>query len=97
MGGALTGSNCSYEAPLFSDNEDGPPNVGQSIIAFNPDFFSSNYIDHLETMFTEMTNDNDVRIPGARRHELREKYEQEGIEVPQALIDRIKAISKGEA
>ncbi len=97
MGGALTGSNCSYEAPLFANNEGGPPNVGQSIIAFNPEFFSSNYIEHLESMFTEMTHDNDVRIPGARRHELREKYEKEGIEVPQVLIDRIKAISKGEA
>ncbi len=59
-------------------------------------FFSSNYIEHLETMFTEMTHDNDVRIPGARRHELREKFEHDGIEVPQDLIDRIKAISKGE-
>ena len=97
MGGVLTGSNCSYEAPLFANNEGGPPNVGQSIIAFNPEFFSSNYIEHLESMFTEMTHDNDVRIPGARRHELREKYEKEGIEVPQVLIDRIKAISKGEA
>lgn len=97
MGGVLTGSNCSYEAPLFANTEGGPPNVGQSIIAFNPEFFSSNYIEHLETMFTEMTHDNDVRIPGARRHELRKKYEREGIEVPQALIDRIIAISKGEA
>ncbi len=96
MGGVLTGSNCSYEAPLFANNEGGPPNVGQSIIAFNPEFFSSNYIEHLETMFTEMTHDNDVRIPGARRHELREKFEHDGIEVPQDLIDRIKAISKGE-
>jgi len=89
MGGVLTGSNCSYEAPLFSNNEGGVPNVGQSIIAFNPDFFSANYIEHLEAMFTEMTQDNEVRIPGARRHELRAKYEQEGIEVPQNLLDRI--------
>ena len=43
-------------------------------------------------MFTEMTHDNDVRIPGARRHELRAKYEYEGIEVPQDLLDRIAAI-----
>ena len=97
MGGVLTGSNCSYEAPLFANNEGGPPNVGQSIIAFNPDYFSSNYIEHLETMFTELTLDNDVRIPGARRHELRAKYEVDGINVPQDLIDRITALSKGEA
>ena len=92
MGGVLTGSNCSYEAPLFSNNEGGVPNVGQSIIAFNPDFYSTAYLENLETMFTEMTHDNEVRIPGARRHELRVKYEQEGIEVPQDLLDRIAAI-----
>jgi len=100
MGGVLTGSNCSYEAPLFANNEGGPPNVGQSIIAFNPDFFSSNYIEHLETMFTDLTDDSDgsdVRIPGARRHQLRAQYERDGIEVPQELIDRIDALSRGES
>ena len=93
MGGVLTGSNCSYEAPLFSNNEDGPPNVGQSIIAFNPDFFSDSYLAHLETMFTAMTEDNEVRIPGERRHSLRKKHEQEGVEVPQVLLDKIAELS----
>lgn len=93
MGGVLTGSNCSYEASMFSTNDGGPPNVGQSIIAFNPDFYSDNYLEHLETMFTALTHDNDVRIPGARRHELRTKHEQEGVEVPQALLDKIADLS----
>ncbi|PID46730.1 MAG: lactate dehydrogenase [Proteobacteria bacterium] len=93
MGGALTGSNCSYEASMFSTSEGGPPNVGQSIIAFNPDFYSDDYLAHLETMFTAMTEDNDVRIPGARRHSLREKHEAEGVEVPQALLDKIAELS----
>jgi len=93
MGGALTGSNCSYEASMFSTNEGGPPNVGQSIIAFNPDFYSEGYLEHLETMFTALTDDNEVRIPGARRHELRAQHEAEGVEVPQALLDKIAALS----
>lgn len=93
MGGALTGSNCSYEAPLFANNEGGPPNVGQSIIAFNPDFFSDNYLAHLETMVAAMTADNEVRIPGDRRHQLRVKHEREGVEVPQALLDKIAELS----
>ena len=93
MGGALTGSNCSHEASLFSTNDGGPPNVGQSIIAFNPDFYSEGYLAHLEGMFAEMTNDNEVRIPGARRHELRAKHEAEGVDVPQALLDKIAELS----
>lgn len=94
MGGALTGGNCSYEAPLFSNNEDGPPNVGQSIIAFNPDFYSSDYLAHMESMFSAMTEDNEVRIPGERRHSLRAKHEAEGVDVPQALLDKIAALCK---
>lgn len=93
LGGALTGSNCSYEAPMFSNNEDGPPNVGQSIIAFNPDFFSAGYLEHLERLFTAMTQDNEVRIPGERRHQLRQKHEQEGVDVPQELLDKIAALA----
>jgi (2R)-3-sulfolactate dehydrogenase (NADP+) len=77
---------------LFSNNEGGVPNVGQSIIAFNPDFYSAAYLENLETMFTEMTHDNEVRIPGARRHEPPLKYDPEGKEVPQDSLDRIAAI-----
>ncbi len=92
MGGVLTGSHCSYEAPLFANNEGGPPNVGQSIIAFNPDFFSESYLTHLETMLTALTDDNEVRLPGARRGQLRAKHEQDGVDVPEALLGRIREL-----
>ena len=93
LGGALTGSNCSYEASMFSTNDGGPPNVGQTIIAFNPDFYSEGYLQHLETMFTALTDDNEVRIPGERRQSLREQHERDGVEVPQELLDKIAALS----
>jgi len=94
MGGALTGSNCSYEASLFSNNDGGPPNVGQSIIAFDPAFYSDGYLAHLETAFAEMTRDNDVRIPGDRRNELRRKHEAGGVEVPEELLEKIAGLSE---
>ena len=93
MGGALTGSNCSYEASMFSTNDGGPPNVGQTIIAFNPEFYSDGYLEHLETMFASLTDDNEVRIPGERRQQLRAKHERDGVEVPQALLDKIADLS----
>ncbi|WP_261842781.1 Ldh family oxidoreductase [Aliamphritea ceti] len=93
MGGALTGSNCSYEASMFSTNDGGPPNVGQTIIAFNPEFYSDGYLAHLETMFASLTDDNEVRIPGERRQQLREQHERDGVEVPQALLDKIADLS----
>lgn len=75
----MTSSNCSYEAPMFANNEGGPPNVGQSIIAFNPDFSSDHYLAHLENMVTAMTSGHEVRIPGDRRHQLRVKHKREGV------------------
>ncbi|MFT5708107.1 MAG: (2R)-3-sulfolactate dehydrogenase (NADP+) [Oceanospirillaceae bacterium] len=94
LGGALTGSNCSHEASLFSTNDGGPPNVGQTIIAFNPEFYSADYLEHLESMFSALTDDNEVRIPGARRQQLREKHQRDGVEVPQALLDKIADLSR---
>jgi (2R)-3-sulfolactate dehydrogenase (NADP+) len=48
----------------------------------------------MESMFSAMTEDNEVRIPGERRHSLRAKHEAEGVDVPQALLDKIAALCK---
>ncbi|MEZ5478156.1 MAG: Ldh family oxidoreductase [Thiolinea sp.] len=97
LGGLLTGNHCSYEAALFSNNDGGPPNVGQSIIALNPDFFSADYLAHLERMISALTEDgsNAVRLPGERRQQLRARHEREGVEVPQDLLERIEALAQG--
>jgi (2R)-3-sulfolactate dehydrogenase (NADP+) len=95
LGGVLTGSNCSYEASMFATTEGGPPNVGQTIIAINPSFFSEGFVQHLESMFSELTRDNEVRIPGERRAELRRVHEEQGIDVPEALLIQIADLSTG--
>lgn len=98
LGGALTGSNCSYEASMFSTQEGGPPNVGQTIIAFNPEFYSDGYLEHIEQMFSDLTEQgqNSVRIPGERREQLRAQHERDGVEVPDELIALIEELSKPE-
>ena len=95
LAGVLTGSNCSYEASMFANTEGGPPNVGQTIIAIDPNFLSDNFVAHLETMFGALTDDNEVRIPGERRAELRARHESEGVDVPQSLIDQITELAQG--
>ena len=93
LAGVLTGSNCSYEASMFANEEGGPPNVGQTMIAMDPRFFSTGYIPHLESMLAALTADNAVRVPGQRRGELRAKHAQFGVEVPQSLLESIAALS----
>jgi len=89
LGGVLSGGHCSYEASMFSTEEGGPPNVGQTIIAFSPEFFASGFVEHLERMLQDLTEGNEVRVPGERRGQLRTLHESEGVEVPQALLDQI--------
>ena len=95
LGGVLTRSHCSYEASMFATTEGGPPNVGQTIIAMDPAFYSEGFVEHLETMVAAMTEGNEVRVPGERRAALRAQYGVEGIEVPQSLIDQINELAKG--
>ena len=93
LAGVLTGSNCSYEASMFANEEGGPPNVGQTIIAMDPGFFSTGYLAHLESMLAALTAGNTVRVPGQRRGDLRAKHTEFGVEVPQSLLDTIAELS----
>jgi Malate/L-lactate dehydrogenases len=93
LGGVLTGSNCSYEASMFATTEGGPPNVGQTIIAIDPEFYSDGFVAHLETMFSALTDGNDVRIPGERRAEARAYHEEHGVDVPESLLAQIRELS----
>jgi (2R)-3-sulfolactate dehydrogenase (NADP+) len=45
-------------------------------------------------MFAALTEDNDVRIPGERRAQLRVKHEADGVDVPQSLIDQITELAQ---
>ncbi len=94
LGGVLTGGHCSYEASMFSNNEGGPPNVGQSIIAIDPAFYAPGFVEHLEQMLTAMTDGNDVRVPGERRGALRAHHAAHGVEVPDALLEQIAELSQ---
>jgi len=51
----------------------------------------------LETMLSALTNEPGVRLPGNRRHQFRQQAEQNGVEVPQELIDRLEVFASGEA
>ena len=95
LAGVLTGSNCSYEASMFANTEGGPPNVGQTIIAIDPAFFGDGFVPHLETMFSALTEGNEVRIPGERRGAERLKHEAEGVEVPETLLEQIETLAAG--
>ena len=44
-------------------------------------------------MFSDLTRDNEVRVPGERRAELRRINEAQGVEVPETLLAQIAELS----
>jgi (2R)-3-sulfolactate dehydrogenase (NADP+) len=99
LAGVVSGPNCSFQAPVFKNNTGGEPRVGQFFIAISPATFSQQgaqgYAERVETMLTALASEPGVRLPGARRQEFKRAAEQNGVEVPQELIDRLEAFAAG--
>jgi len=99
LAGVMSGPNCSFQAPVFKNNTGGEPKVGQFFIAISPATFSpagfEGYAQRLETMLTALASEPGVRLPGVRRHDSRRQAEEQGVVVPQELIDKLEAFAAG--
>jgi (2R)-3-sulfolactate dehydrogenase (NADP+) len=85
---ALIGAQFGFEASSFFEDAGNRPRIGQAFIVIDPGALagSAGYLDRVEVLVAEMLRDDGVRLPGARREELRLRAEAEGIEVPEALL-----------
>jgi len=85
---ALIGANYGFEASSFFVDEGNRPGIGQAFIVVDPDALGGRqrYLERVEVLVAEMLRDEGVRLPGARREQLRRKAEAEGIEVPDAWL-----------
>jgi (2R)-3-sulfolactate dehydrogenase (NADP+) len=85
---AVVGANFGFEASSFFVDEGNRPGIGQAFIVIDPGFLagSNQFMDRVEVLVAEMLKDEGVRLPGARREELRRTALQEGIEVPEAML-----------
>ncbi len=98
LGGVLAGPNCSFEAPVFKNNTGGKPNVGQCFIAIDPSracgVGQQGFSDRLEHMLSALSALPDVRIPGDRRNQCRQNAINNGVEVPEELLNRLRAFAE---
>ena len=85
---ALIGAQFGFEASSFFEDAGNRPRIGQAFIVIDPGALagSAGYLDRVEVLVGEMLRDDGVRLPGARREELRLRAETQGIEVPEALL-----------
>ncbi|MFT5504864.1 MAG: (2R)-3-sulfolactate dehydrogenase (NADP+) [Gammaproteobacteria bacterium] len=99
LAGVLSGPNCSFQAPVFKNNTGGQPRVGQFFIAISAGGFAPGgdlvYGERIETLLTALASEPGVRLPGSRRHETRRDVMENGVNVPQDLIDRLETFAVG--
>lgn len=89
----LTGANHSFDASSFFDAKGAPPGVGQTIIAFDPRCAVKDAFAHrLESLLSEMTAQEGVRLPGAGRAERRIAAQRDGVAIPPHLHAEIMAL-----
>ncbi|MEM8651122.1 MAG: Ldh family oxidoreductase, partial [Pseudomonadota bacterium] len=91
MSACLTGSNLAFQASSFFEGEGPAPNVGQTILALDPIAFSGEAFFDQMAVLEAAYNEDGARLPGTRRFELREDARNNGIEVADALMEKIQA------
>ena len=98
LSAALTGSHFGYEASsLFSD--EGPsPNLGQTLIAIDPDYGSQgNYLNRMACLLGEIEAADGARLPGVSRIERRARALTDGLTIPETLYTEISDLAGAEA
>ena len=90
----LTGAHFGAEADSFFKPEGNQPQLGQVFIVIDPKALGGDavYTERMEALVTAMLADEGVRLPGQRRLVLLEAAKQRGLDVPQSLLDTIRAL-----
>ncbi|HUG21096.1 Ldh family oxidoreductase [Piscinibacter sp.] len=88
---ALIGANFGFEASSFFVDEGNRPRIGQAFIVIDPAALAGSavYLDRVEVLVTEMLRDDGVRLPGARREQLRRRAQEHGLSVPDSVLKQL--------
>lgn len=91
--GCVVGASFGWEASSLFEDQGGPPNLGQLLIALEPERLSGGaYRARMADMLAAIRDEDGVRLPGSRRLELRRRALVEGVEIPLALHRQIAAL-----
>ncbi len=91
LAAGLVGEQFSFEAAVNDNKDGGPPQGGQLLIAFSPEWIAgAGWQDHCDLFFQRLSNMQGVRLPGARRHKNRLNTDDRAIK--STLINTIKKL-----
>ena len=92
---ALTGARFGFEADSFFTEEGNQARIGQAFLAIDPGALAGRdvYLERVETLVAAMLVDSDVRLPGARRAGLQQRANDQGVEIPDALLAQLRELA----
>jgi (2R)-3-sulfolactate dehydrogenase (NADP+) len=92
---ALSGAAFGFEADSFFVDAGNRPRLGQAFWVIDPAALagSDTYFARLETLIAAMTEDEAVRLPGARRVGIAANAATNGIEVADAMLADLQKLS----
>jgi (2R)-3-sulfolactate dehydrogenase (NADP+) len=94
LAAGLSDSNWGIDSSSFGDDVGGPPGVGQTFVAIDPERFGGTFAARLEQLLAALQSDAGVRLPGDRRHLARRSAERDGLDVPDVLLQQIDAVGR---
>ena len=87
LAAGLIGQPFSFEAGEEDNRDGGPPRGGVFLLAIDPQKFgdAAGWLHHSESFLQRLSGLDDVRLPGARRMQNRERIAREGARLPAKL------------
>jgi LDH2 family malate/lactate/ureidoglycolate dehydrogenase len=99
IAGPLIGEPTSRAAAALDNGDGGPPLGGELLIAVSPEVFTSgltgDWHEQAESFFAQARKQPGVRLPSDRRHAARQRSEQCGVGVPDALLQELARLLPG--
>lgn len=92
--GALIGESLSFEAAERDNNDGGPPQGGELIIAMDPNRFGDpdGWATHADQLFQRISSQPGARLPSERRYTNRKHNRANGIPVNATVHDKVKGL-----
>lgn len=96
LAGGLIGESFSFEAAIRDNNDGGPPQGGEFMMAIDPTLMGDpdGYAEHSEKLFDQITSQDGVRLPGDRRRQNRKNSAGHGIELSKLVFDKIQELAQ---
>jgi (2R)-3-sulfolactate dehydrogenase (NADP+) len=96
LAAALCGASFGWEASSFFDDKGGAPDMGQTLLALDPDALSGGaFLERMGVLLQAMGEEPDVRLPGLKRLDARRRAARDGLTVAPGLYDQIQALAEG--